>query len=124
MQQSLKNLPVSIAAPGATITSEAFGNMVVAYTSLSKGTDLGPLLEGLSNDHCQCPHWGYIIKGKIRVSYQDGTEELTEGGNLFYWPAGHTGVVEEDIEFIEFSPKNEMEHVLAHVKGKLQQAAH
>lgn len=123
MQISLKQLPVSLDVPGAKITSQAFGNMTVAYTHLGKGTDLAPLLEGLPHDHCQCPHWGYIMKGKIRVRYQDGSEEVSEGGNLFYWPAGHTGVVEEDIEFIEFSPKQEMEKVLQHVKEKLQHAA-
>ncbi|WP_347159064.1 cupin domain-containing protein [Pontibacter chitinilyticus] len=124
MQQSLTQLPVSLDVPGAKITSVAFGDMTAAYTRLSKGTDLAPLLEGLDHDHCQCPHWGYVLKGKIRMRYQDGSEEVTEGGNLYYWPAGHTGVVEEDIEFIEFSPKKEMDKVLAHVKGKLQGAAH
>lgn len=123
MQKSLKHLPVSLDVQGAKITSEAFGNMTVAYTRLSKGTDLAPLLEGLPHDHCQCPHWGYIMKGKMRIRYQDGSEEVTEGGNLFYWPAGHTGVVEEDIEFIEFSPKDEMDKVLQHVQHKIQQAA-
>ncbi|RDV11840.1 cupin domain-containing protein [Pontibacter diazotrophicus] len=124
MQKSLNQLPVTLEVPGAKITSEAFGDITVAFTSLSKGTDLAPLLEGLPHDHCQCPHWGYVMKGKIRIRYQDGTEEVTEGGNLYYWPAGHTGVVEEDVEFIEFSPKHEMEHVLQHVKAKLEQAAH
>lgn len=123
MQKALKQLPLAMEAPGAKIKGEAFGNMIVAYTRLSKGTDLAPLLEGLPHDHCQCPHWGYIFKGKIRIRYQDGTEELCEGGNLYYWPAGHTGLVEEDVEFIEFSPKHEMEQVLQHVQHKMQQAA-
>lgn len=123
MQKSLKNLPVSFDVPGAKITSKAFGNMTVAYTRLSKGTDFSPLLEGLPHDHCQCPHWGYVIKGKIRIRYQDGSEEVTEGGNRYYWPAGHTRMVKEDIEFIKFSPKHEMDKVLQHVKHKLQQVA-
>lgn len=124
MQKSLRKLPVALEVPGAKITSEAFGNMIVAYTCLSKGTDFAPLLEGLPHDHCQCPHWGYVIKGTIRIRYQDGSEEVTEAGNLYYWPAGHTALVEEDIEFIEFSPKHEMEKVLQHVHHKLQQAIH
>jgi hypothetical protein len=124
MQKPLKDLPVSLDVPGARITSEAFGDMTVAYTRISKGTDLAPVLEGLPNDHCQCPHWGYIIQGKIRLRYQDGTEEVTEGGNLYYWPAGHTAVVEEDIEFIEFSPRHEMEQLLGHIARKMQQAGH
>ncbi len=66
-----------------------------------------------------------LIKyGKSQTSFplRDGTEEVTEGGNLYYWPAGHTAVVEEDVEFLEFSPKNEMKKVLQHVKQKLQAA--
>lgn len=121
MQKSFTQLPVSLDVPGAKIRSEAFGNMIVAYTRLNKGTDFAPLLEGLPHDHCQCPHWGYIIKGKIRIRYQDGTDEVNEEGNLFFWPAGHTALVEKDLEFIEFSPKHEMEQVLQHVQHKLQQ---
>ncbi len=123
MQKSLKSLPTSVEIPGVKITSEAFGNMTAAYTTLSKGTDLSPVLEGLPHDLCQCPHWGYVIKGSIRIRYQDGSEEVTKGGNLYYWPAGHTGVVEEDIEFIEFSPRHEMDKVLDHVKAKVQHTA-
>ena len=27
-----------------------------------------PLLAGLPGDRCQCPHWGYVFKGKIDVA--------------------------------------------------------
>ena len=40
-----------------------------------------PLLEGLEGDLCQCPHWGYLIEGRIRVSYQDGTQETVSAGD-------------------------------------------
>jgi hypothetical protein len=38
----------------------------------------------------------------MRVIYSDG-EGLIQGGDLFYIPAGHVLVVEEDIDFLEFS---------------------
>jgi hypothetical protein len=83
--------------------------------SLPAGTDLGPLLRGLPNDLCPCPHWGYVLKGRMRMTYSDGEEVLTQG-DLFYMPPGHTGVVEEDVEFVEFSPPGEHEAVLEVVR--------
>ena len=35
--------------------------------SVPAGTDFGPLLKGLPNDRCPCPHWGYVLKGRLRV---------------------------------------------------------
>ncbi|MGW0859709.1 PspA-associated protein PspAA, partial [Streptomyces sp. NPDC002690] len=32
---------------------------------LPKGTDMGPALVGLPGDLCSCPHWGYMLKGKL-----------------------------------------------------------
>jgi hypothetical protein len=49
------------------------------------------------------------------VIYTDG-EELMQAGDLFYIPAGHVPIVEEDIEFLEFSPPAEHEAVLDVVK--------
>ena len=66
---------------------------------------------GCPNDRCSCPHWGYVLKGRMRVLYADG-EETLQAGDLFYIPPGHTPVVEEDIEFVEISPPAESEAVL------------
>jgi EutQ-like cupin domain len=88
---------------GATIRASDWGEMRLIAMSLPAGTDLGPLLKGLPNDLCPCPHWGYVIKGQMRVSYTD-KEETIRAGDLFYLPPGHTGVVEADFEAVEFSP--------------------
>lgn len=40
-------------------------------------------------------------------------------GEMYCWPAGHTVVVEEAVEMVEFSPHDQMSEVLAHVVGKL-----
>ena len=45
-----------------------------------------PLLEGLPDDRCECPHWGYIVEGSIHVRYADGTEDVNRSGDLYYWP--------------------------------------
>ncbi len=92
-----------------------WGDLHSMIVSLPAGTDLAPLLHGLPNNLCPCPHWGYIIRGRIRVSYAD-REEVLGAGDLFYLPPGHTPLVEEDVEFVEFSAPVEHDAVLDVVK--------
>ncbi len=33
------------------------------------GTVVAPLFQGLPDDRCQCPHWGYVIKGELRYRF-------------------------------------------------------
>jgi hypothetical protein len=77
--------------------------MDVAYNTVAKDFDVTPLLKGLPNDLCQSPHWGYIIKGSVKMITKDG-EEIFRAGDLYYMPPGHTGVISAGTEFIEFSP--------------------
>jgi len=97
---------------------EADGQMM-ALMSLPDGTDFCQFLKGLPHDHCQCPHWGYLLEGRIRVDYQDGTSEVVEAGDLYYWPPGHTIAVEGDTRYIEFSPADHLGEVLDHVVSRL-----
>jgi len=120
MKEALQALPVVLDVPGAKINGRNDGEMTIGHMRMSKGVDFTPLLKGLPHDHCQCPHWGYVIKGKVRVKYQDGNEEIVEGGQVYFWPAGHTVIFEEDTEYVEFSPQQQMTEVLQHVERKLQ----
>ena len=101
---------------GAAIRGSDWGDLRSIVISLPAGTDLGPLMKGLSEDLCSCPHWGYVIKGRMRLSYADGKEEVIAAGDLFYLPPGHGGFVEEEFEAIEFSPPAAHEQVLDVVK--------
>ena len=95
------------------------GGFTMAMMSLPDGTDLCDLLKGLPHDHCQCPHWGYLIEGRIRVDYQDGTTEIVEAGDLYYWPPGHTIAAEGDTRYVEFSPSDGLARVLDHVVAQM-----
>ena len=119
MQSNVKDLPIAHEALGEMVRGQDWGGTTSAYMEYPAGLDFAPLLEGLEGDHCQCPHWGYLIEGRIRVSYQDGTEEVVEAGDLYYWPSGHTIVVEEGVRMVEFSPHDQMSQVLGHVVGQL-----
>lgn len=104
-------------------TNTYWGDMAAAYFELPAGTDFSPLFEGLPDNACQCPHWGYVIKGAVHVRYTDGTEEVTGAGAVFYWPAGHTGWVEQDTAFIDFSPEQEHKQLTVHIARKTGQSA-
>jgi hypothetical protein len=98
---------------------DGWGDMAVAVNELPKGTDLSPLLDGLKDNLCQVPHWGYIIKGALRVKYADGNEIVLKTGDLFYMPPGHTGMVTEDLKLMDFSPAAEMKGLVKHIEKKL-----
>jgi len=119
MKQSRNELTTRLEAGGVCIQGEDWGDINVARIRFPAGADAGPLLEGLPNDLCQCPHWGAVIKGSIHVTYADGSEETVHAGEVYYWPPGHTVRVDEDYESIEFSPSGQMGELIEHLKGKL-----
>jgi hypothetical protein len=43
----------------------------VSFTSLLVDIDATPFMKGLPDDRCQCPHWGYVFKGKMTARYAD-----------------------------------------------------
>jgi hypothetical protein len=96
-----------------------FDGMAIAHTRVPKGFDLDQLLQGLPNDLCPCPHWGYILEGKMIVKYQDGSVEEIKGGEVYYARGGHTAVFEEDCVSIDFSPADEWRQLMAHISAKM-----
>tara|TARA_R110001606_G_scaffold376695_1_gene535449 strand:+ start:186 stop:467 length:282 start_codon:yes stop_codon:yes gene_type:complete len=84
MKLQKEDIPVVMEAPDMIMRSLAgLGNMTVVFHELPKGTDFTPLLKGLGNDSCHCPHWGYIFEGTFRFIYDDGKEESFEAGDVF-----------------------------------------
>ena len=112
MKATKDELSVLLEEGPTSIRATDWGGQRVLLVSLPAGTDITPLLEGLPDNRCRCPHWGYILKGRMRVIYTDGQEEALGAGDLWYLPPGHTVVVEEDVEFVEFSPPGEYDEVL------------
>ena len=112
MKATRNELSVLLEDGPTSIRAIDWGGQRVLLVSLPAGTDISPMLEGLPDDRCQCPHWGYILKGRMRVIYTDGEEEMLAAGDLWYMPPGHTVIVDEDVEFVEFSPPEEYDEVL------------
>ena len=90
MRIAKQDIPVRIDAPGAIARQKTgfgdasgYGTISGEYFSLGAGTDITPLLQGLENDLCQSPHWGYVLQGALTVTYADGSSEALNGGDLF-----------------------------------------
>ena len=101
--------------PITSLSNQTGGGMYVGYLEVPAGTDFTPLFAGLPQDMCPSPHWGYVLDGSIRIKYGDGREEMVNKGEVFYLPAPHTGVVEKDLKFIDFSPLDEFNQLKAHI---------
>jgi hypothetical protein len=97
-------LPVAIEEDGVVIREIEWGDFHIGYETYETAFDVAPLLKGLPDDLCQCPHWGFVIRGRMRVRYLD-REETAEAGDVYYLPPGHAPVMEAGTEVIEFSPK-------------------
>lgn len=107
-------------APGTIMRGLAgYGGMTVAFNELPAGTDFTPMFQGLKNNSCHCPHWGYLLEGELLIKYDDGTEEIITTGDVFYLQPGHTAIVQTDTKFIDFSPEKELKEVLDHVSKKM-----
>ena len=121
MRATRDELPIIFGADPASIRGADWDGLRSMIVTLPAGTDLAPVLKGLPGDLCPCPHWGYMLKGRIRMTYADG-EEILRAGDLFYLPPGHTPLVEEDTEFVEFSRPHEHEPVMEVVKRNIAAA--
>ena len=120
MHELKENMPVHFEAPGTKVRSlKGLGGMCTAYAEIPAGADFSPLLKGLANDKCHCPHWGYVLSGAITAIYT--TEEVVKAGEVFYWPPGHTAWTEEETTFIEFSPEKEFEEVWENIRKKMSE---
>jgi len=122
MKISKDDIEVKMEIPGAIIRQRTnfgdatgLGKISAEYFSLSTGVDTTPLFMGLEGNQCQCPHWGYLLSGKITTTDKNGKEENVGAKELFHWPAGHNVKVNADAEIVMFSPQKEHTHVINHM---------
>ena len=105
--------------------SERTGHLegyTVNFVLFEEDIDAPPLLKGLPDDRCQCPHWGYVIEGKVTFRYAD-REETYEAGDAYYAPSGHTPVLYDGTQIVEFSPSHELGETFAVVERNMAAAA-
>jgi hypothetical protein len=97
------------------------GGYTVGFESYTADADLAELFQGLPDDRCQCPHWGYVIEGKITFKFA-GSEESFEAGDAYYAPPGHTPFLHAGTELVEFSPTDALGETIGVVTENLRAA--
>jgi hypothetical protein len=127
MKVAKDSVDVRMEIPGAVIRqrrdfgdASGLGRISGEYFTLSAGVDTTPLFQGLEGNLCQCPHWGFVLRGQITTTDAKGTKETVKGNDLFYWPPGHNVKVDADAEIVMFSPQHEHTHVIDHMIAKVK----
>ena len=69
-----QDVPVAIETDDAQLRTTEAGDITVAFMTLKQGADFGPALQGLPDDKCQCPPWGYMLRGRLRMTTNDGEQ--------------------------------------------------
>ena len=127
MRITKEKVSVKMEIPGAVLRQQlnfgdatGLGKISCEYFSLSAGVDTTTLFQGLEDNLCQSPHWGFVLQGQITTIDAKGTQETVKANDLFYWPPGHNVKVDADAEIIMFSPQHEHSHVINHMIEKVK----
>jgi hypothetical protein len=100
--------------------SDQLDSYTVNFVTFRQDIDATPLMKGLPDDRCQCPHWGYVIKGRLTYRFAD-RDEVFEAGDAFYLPAGHIPVASEPgSEMLQFSPADALRETAAIMEKNMQ----
>ncbi|MEA2470446.1 MAG: hypothetical protein QOE38_1445 [Thermoleophilaceae bacterium] len=91
----------------------------IQFVAFKQDIDSTPLLKGLPGDSCPCPHWGYVLKGRVTFTI-DEREEVFETGDAFYVPPGHLQRADAGSEYLQFSPAEQLHQVSATMTANMQ----
>jgi hypothetical protein len=112
----------AVSLEGLDVRTEHFdGGYSVCFESHSADADIAGLFQGLPDDRCQVPRWGYVLEGMITFRFADG-EETYVAGDAYYVPPGHTPVHHAGAEIVEFSPTEELRATIGVVMRNLKAA--
>jgi hypothetical protein len=98
------------------------GGYSVGFETYTADADPSSLFKGLPDDRCQCPHWGYVIEGKVRFTYADGHAETYEAGDAYYAPPGHLPYLYGGSRIVEFHPTAELAETFAVIERNMAAA--
>jgi hypothetical protein len=108
-------LPPTEIVPGYSSRLADWGGITVAFEHAEAGQDVSAMVEGLPDDRCHAPHWGYLFSGSLTVDYGDRTESI-QGGQAYYIAPGHSLTFHTDCDALEFTPTAELEKTLGAVR--------
>jgi hypothetical protein len=99
---------------------EDIDGMTVNFVTFREDSDGTPLLKGLPDDRCPCPHWGYVFSGRVTYRFADH-DEVFEAGDAFSVPPGHIPIVAAGSELLQFSPGDQLHAVSAQMLANMRQ---
>ncbi len=115
---SWHELPVALHTDAFEVRAKEAGEMALTFYRFEKGADLRALFHGMQDDACQCPHWGYVISGRLRIHTRDGAHDVA-AGQAFYVEPGHAPEALEVTEMFEVSPAAGLRAIGEHVARQL-----
>jgi len=121
MRGSFKDIPASMDMPEGRLHHAEWGGMTTELGEVFTTMDIAPLFAGLPGGRCQCPHWGYVIKGTLRYKFADH-EEVFNAGDVYYAAPGHTPVLEAGTVYVEFSPTDQLKQTMEVVERNMATA--
>jgi len=62
MKSSIQNLPVAFDLPQGMLRQISWGNMTIEVGQIRQDFVPQSTLTYIPSNHCQCPHWGYVMK--------------------------------------------------------------
>ncbi|MBF4997268.1 hypothetical protein IRT45_08875 [Nocardia sp. BSTN01] len=124
---TLENLPAGGGgrwpSAASSFRSVHWGDMEVGFTTVHTPVDCTDIYQNLPGGVCPCPHFGYIISGRLRCTYPgtDIPDEVAGPGEVYYFPAGHVLVYDEPTNAIEFNPASGLQQLMNAVERNLAQ---
>lgn len=92
----------------------------VNFVTITETHSLKDMLACLDEGRCWCPHWGYMLRGQMTVTYADH-EETIEAGDAYYMPPGHVPAATAGSEFVMISPTDALQETEAAIRAGMQQ---
>lgn len=114
--------PIAIESEVLTSRHAVLDDLTVVFEDYHVDADGTPVFRGLPDDRCQCPHWGVVLKGEMRLRYADG-EDVFRAGDAYVARPGHVPVVTAGTEVVEFSPTDQLAETLAVLAANMAEVA-
>jgi hypothetical protein len=113
--------PVAIDEPEIVARYASLGDYTVSFETFSQDIDPAQYFVGLPGDRCPCAHWGMVTEGQVTFRWADH-DEIYEAGDAYYAPPGHLPLLTAGTSIVEFSPKAELDAMMAVVHQNLAAA--
>jgi hypothetical protein len=115
------DLPVLVESPVLSSRRIDVDGVAVVFDDFHIDGDAEPVFAGLPDGRCQCPHWGFVVSGRLTLRYADRVE-VFDAGDAYVATPGHIPAVTAGTRTVDFSPTAELDKTLAVLAANLTPA--